>query len=247
MKSLLKFQTIALVLLVNYLPTNTAWGQCTGCASNDLSSPEGIEPDFIAGNPSLCTGGTRVDPYSGTYNLDAFGNTVTITVSSASCGQVVSWSVPDNIVIDHVIVKGGPNANDYDYTGVNPRPTSDGNLHAPLSPGSNGCYAGLSHLDFCYHYRLSVSKTATAKFTRTYDWTIDKSCDGPATLTLSEGQSYNYPFSWTASVSGFTDSDWKVDGTITIANNTPHPATITSISDVLSGGINATWTCGVTL
>jgi len=219
-----------------------SYGQC---ASNDPSSPVGIVPVIVAGNPALCTGGIRIDPpVSGTYDLDAFGNTVTVTISSSSCGQVFSWSVPEHIVIDHVIAKGGPNANDYDYTGQNPRPSADGNLHSPLS--SSGKYADLSHIDFCFHYRLTIGKTATPKFTRTFDWSITKACTGPNPLTLSAGQTYNYPFTWTASVSGFTDSDWKVDGTITIVNNTPYAATITSITDVLTGGVNATPSCGVT-
>jgi hypothetical protein len=45
-----------------------------------------------------------------------------------------------------VIVKGGPNANFYDY-----RPDgedADKNLHAPVNPGSGDFY-GLSHISFC--------------------------------------------------------------------------------------------------
>ncbi|MBN2412701.1 T9SS type A sorting domain-containing protein [candidate division KSB1 bacterium] len=203
------------------------------CTSEDPSSPVGITPSEVAGNPALCAGGLRIDPpASGTYNLDAFGNTVTVTISSNDCGQVFSWSASGNIVMDHVIAKGGSAANDYDYTGLNPRPTSDGLLHSPVNP--SGFYANLSHIDFCFHYRLTISKTAETSFTRTFDWTIEKGCNGPNPLTLSAGQIYNYPFSWTVSAT-YEDSDWKVEGVITIANNTPYSATISSMIDELDG------------
>ena len=214
------------------------------CDSADPSSEVGIVPYVVEGNPALCYPGIKIDPpNAGTYNLDIYGNTVTVTIGSTDCGQVFSWSVSDNIVIDQVVAKGSNSANIYDYTGEDPRPTSDGNLHSPVNP--SGFYADLSHIDFCYHYKLTVSKTATAEFTRTYDWDISKSCDGPDPLTLSEGQTYDYPFSWTASVTGHTDSDWKVTGTITIVNETPFDTIITSITDVVSGPINAVVDCSI--
>lgn len=103
---------------------------------------------------------------------------------------------------------------------------------------------GVSHIDFCYHYQLIVTKTANTTYKRTYDWEIQKNCNGPDPLTLSAGQVYNYPFSWTATHS-HTDSDWKVTGIITIANNSPFSATVTSLSDVLSGGQTASITCSL--
>lgn len=241
MEDSLKFRISMLLLLaVSMFAVQPSFAQCS---SADPSSPVGIVPSLISGNPALCTGGVRFDPpVSGTWPLDAFGNTVTLTITSTACGEVMTWSVSDGIVIDHVIAKGGDAANDYDYTGTNPRPSTDGNLHSPVNASGN--YAAFSHIDFCFHYQLDVSKTATASYTRTYDWSIDKSCDGPAALTLAEGQIYDYPFSWTASAS-YTDSDWQVSGTIVIVNNTPFAATITSIEDVLTGGIVATADCGV--
>jgi hypothetical protein len=121
------------------------------CFTNSPSSPVGIVPKFIDGNPKICEGGKRFDPpSSGTFNLDG-GGTVTIAIMNTNCGQVFSWTVSSNVIIDHIIVKGGPNANDYDYTSKNPRPLTDGNLHAPVN--SSGKYAGLSHIDFCYRIK----------------------------------------------------------------------------------------------
>lgn len=238
MKNLQTYTTILLFLMAGLFSNNLT----AQCMNNDPSD-EGITPDLVEGNPNLCSGGTRIEPpASGTFNLDGIsGNDVTITITDGPCGEVMSWSVPDHIVIDHVIAKGGSNANDYDYTGTGIQ--SDGNLHSPLAGGS-GKYADFSHIDFCFHYRLSASKTANAEFTRTYTWTIDKSCDGDAELTLSEGQVYNYPFSWTVDAT-YEDTDFKVTGTITIENNTPFAASITSVSDVLSGGETGTVDCGI--
>lgn len=211
----------------------------TSCSNSDPTSPVGIVPVYIQNNPDLCPGGYRLDfdtidvvtPFTDTYLLDAYGNTVTITVTEISCGQIVTWSVSPGIAIDKICVKGGNEANDYDYTGVNPQPVTDGNLHAPLNTNNNN-YHDISHIDFCYHYQLTVSKTALAEFTRTYAWSLEKACLG-GDLTLSTGQVYGYPFQWTASAT-YTDSDFGVSGVITIVNNTPFTATIDGISDVLS-------------
>jgi len=214
------------------------------CSSDDPSSPVGIVPVFVAGNPALCTGGVRIDPpASGTYNLGSSAQ-ITITVTNGPCGQVFNWSVTGNVVVDQIVVKGGDAANLYDYTGQNPATTSDGNLHAPLNP--NGDYAGLSHIDICFHYQLSVTKTAVTTYTRTYDWTVEKSCLGPDPLTLSPGQSYDYPFSVQIN-NTYTDSDWKVMGDITIFNNTPHDAVIEDVTDLITpGNIDGVPVCGIT-
>ena len=72
--------------------------------SADPSSPVGIVPVYVDGNPDLCLGGIRLDPpTSGTFALDAYGNTVTIVITETADGQVFSWSVSDGIVVDTVV------------------------------------------------------------------------------------------------------------------------------------------------
>ncbi len=237
----------ALVLGVGVLSAQDETTPLAGggsCYSNDPSSPVGIVPTFVSGNtPATSATNVKIEPpVDGTYALGT--GSVTITFTNGPCGEVMSWSVSSNIVVEHVYAKGGSAYNDYDYTATYPRPTTDGNIHCPIAGGS-GTYADFSHVNFVFHYRLDASKTATTEYTRTFDWSIDKSCNGPASLTLSEGQVYSYPFSWTASVAGYTDSDFKVTGTITIANNTPSAATITGISDLLSGGETGNVDCGI--
>jgi len=207
-------------------------------------SGDGVQPVVVAGNPE-CTGydfGFKPQPEpppSGTYTFPAPDGVNTVTITSD--GTYFDWT--STLSIDAVIVKGGPNANVYTY---DPESLDDTGLHSPINPNNNLPYA-ISHIEFCYDYELDVSKTVTPKFTRTYDWSINKSCDGPGSLTLSTGQIYDYPFSWTASISGHTDSDWKVEGTITIENNTPFDFTISYVTDEITPGPTAVPVdCGIT-
>jgi len=92
---------------------------------------------------------------------------------------------------------------------------------------------------------VSVTKTATTTFTRTFAWTIEKSVD-PATWDLFDGDSGTSDWTVAVTKDDGTDSDWAVSGSITIANTSEEDALITSVSDVISGGLNATVDCGVT-
>ncbi|HWQ27723.1 MAG TPA: hypothetical protein VNN12_01720 [Dehalococcoidia bacterium] len=99
-------------------------------------------------------------------------------------------------------------------------------------------------------YQLSVTKNAQTSFTRTYHWNIIKSSSDPNghNLTLNVNEVYaNYPYSVTVNVTGSTDSAWAVEGQITVSNaDNPIPATINSVTDLVSGVGAATVNCGVT-
>lgn len=96
------------------------------------------------------------DPTDGTYTLTQPpgeltggappnpGNSVTIDVYSSGGQQFFDWE--STLGIDAVIVKGGNNANVYDY---NPEATADDGLHAPINP-ANSKYYGISHIEFCW-------------------------------------------------------------------------------------------------
>lgn len=226
------FVTLTLtVLLCTVLTSIDLIGQC---ANNDPTD-RGIVPTTVLGtnNPTGCK---RFDPpVGGNLALDSYGNTINIVISNSACGEVLSWSVPDNIVVDQIIAKGGNGYNVYDYAGTGY--TSDGNLHCPLN--ASGGYADFSHYDVCFHYKLDVSKSATTSYTRQYDWDISKACLGASSLNLAVGATTLYPFSWTATNTGYSDSQIKVTGTISIANNTPFSTTVTSVVDLLSDGTGA--------
>jgi hypothetical protein len=124
---------------------------------------------------------------------------------------------------------------------------------ATVTPGDGGPAdtANASYTVTCHG--LSVSKDATTTFTRDWDWSVEKSrfiVDGendgdgdPATLTLAPGQTYEATYHVTVSVSGTTDSDWAVHGTITITNDAPIDAEDVAVSDVLSDATVATVDC----
>jgi len=103
-------------------------------------------------------------------------------------------------------------------------------------------------------YELTVTKDADTSLTRDYDWDIAKTrvlADGEldgdgelSTLTLAEGQQYLVTYEITVTMTGFTDADWAVTGTITIDNPAPINAVGVDVSDAISGGVNATVDCG---
>ena len=231
--------------LLRYLPrqfkvaTNSAPAQnSTLAVSSPLAS---VNPTKIEGNPT-CTGlgylyGLKFDYPQDTPGAYPLGTGM--VTWSVTDDKYVSWS--STFGVDAVIVKGGNNANLYEYQ---PPAESFGDtgLVSPVNQG--GQVSKLSHVEFCYDYELEVSKTAVPTFTRTYAWTIDKTGDQTA-LKLAVGETYTV--NYTVKVdSSYTDSDWAVAGVITITNPDPEfPAIITEVSDVVSDNIAATVNCGV--
>jgi hypothetical protein len=92
---------------------------------------------------------------------------------------------------------------------------------------------------------VTVAKTATPAFTRTYAWTIDKSVDDTE-IDIAEGGTATFNYTVQVQHNAGTDSGYGVSGTITINNPGTLDAVITSVTDQISGGINATVSCGVT-
>jgi hypothetical protein len=86
----------------------------------------------------------------------------------------------------------------------------------------------------CVAKDLTVSKTATPTFTRTFLWDITKAVD----KTLVRQDSGNVTFNYTvvATETGFTDSAWKVVGTITVANPNDWEAITANVSDAVDNG-----------
>jgi hypothetical protein len=64
---------------------------------------------------------------------------------------------------------------------------------------------------------LTVSKTATAHWTRTYDWTIEKSV-APASHTLETGQSASSTYTVAVTKSSGVEARW-VDGEVCVSND----------------------------
>jgi hypothetical protein len=182
-------------------------------------APNGTFP-FDKSNGGELTGGAPSDPY----------NSVTI---SNSDGYFFDWLA--TLGIDAVIVKGGPNADAFVYV---PEDTADTELHAPINP-TNGQYYSISHIEFCYDYELTASKTANTEYTRTYTWEITKSVD-PDEHTGWFGDEFSSDYEVFVDRT-VTDSAWAVSGAITINNPTPFTVGF-SVADSV-GGTAATVNC----
>ena len=81
---------------------------------------------------------------------------------------------------------------------------------------------------------LIATKTVETAFTRTYDWTIDKSVS-PESWDLFTGDDATSEYTVSVDKTGSTDSDWTVSGVITIMNpNDDETAVIESVGDLIS-------------
>jgi len=210
----------------------------------DTSTPisdNGVVPIFREDNPSCTSLGYDLEfkiepPDAGTYPVGSIGD-ITVTRD----GEFFDWS--SEFGIDAVIAKGGPNANSYVY---DPPEESfgDSGLAAPSDCGTGTQQCGLSHISFCYDMEVVVTKTAETTFTRTWEWTIDKSVT-PESWELFCGDSGTSLYTVSITKTGYTDSDWAVAGTITIHNPAQTAATITGVSDIVSPAIAASVVCPV--
>ncbi|AKN32538.1 hypothetical protein Ccar_17395 [Clostridium carboxidivorans P7] len=92
---------------------------------------------------------------------------------------------------------------------------------------------------------LKVSKDAKTTLTRTFNWNITKSAE-PDNITLSVGGTAPVNYAVTVNETP-VDSDWAVNGTITIQNVSGSSVTINKITDIISpDNIPANVVCNVT-
>jgi hypothetical protein len=93
----------------------------------------------------------------------------------------------------------------------------------------------------CVGADLTVSKTADPAFKRTYLWSIAKAVD--KTIVKQSGGSATFNYTVNAAETGFADSSWVVNGTITVANpNDFQTVTLSTLTDAINNG----GTCVVT-
>ncbi|MBN2328424.1 MAG: hypothetical protein JXR73_14860, partial [Candidatus Omnitrophica bacterium] len=82
-------------------------------------------------------------------------------------------------------------------------------------------------------YELTVSKTAEGSYVKTHDWNITKTAD-PIEHNLFNGQEGTSDYSIEVIYGGFVNSDYEVISSITVTNNTPINAQISSIVDIFN-------------
>jgi hypothetical protein len=94
-------------------------------------------------------------------------------------------------------------------------------------------------VQLCTPVDLQVTKDATPSFTRTYNWSIAKSVD--KTLVEQSGGTATFNYTVNANETGFTDSSWQVNGTITISNpNDFEFIPLTNVTDAIDNGGSCT-------
>jgi len=91
-------------------------------------------------------------------------------------------------------------------------------------------------------YQLNVTKTATTALTKTHHWSVTKDVT-PTSKSMFNGDSQTVDWSIHVHYDGATDSGFGVSGSITIHNPAPIAATINTVTDSMTGGVNGTVTC----
>jgi len=86
----------------------------------------------------------------------------------------------------------------------------------------------------CVGADLTVSKTAIPTFKRTYNWDISKAVD--KTLVKQIGGTATFNYTVKVNQTGFTDSDWAVNGTIHVTNPNDWEAITADLSDAVNNG-----------
>lgn len=253
MKRLL-FALFPLFLLCLFMVVRVS-AQCEpyNCPSlpSPINSSSNLSPLCIAGTPSACSvsnrpgfliKGNKSNTY---YFTPKYGdltkcNTVANPVDSLNAftlvynpaTQTFSWNVSNAIAIEVVIVKGGPNANVYNYTGTGRM--ADGNLHAPVNPLTCKFYE-VEQIEISYRYQISVTRTLATTFTRKYNWSISQAVS-TNDWRLFSGDKAVSRYSVAVDQTKTDDSNWGINGTVTIANNTPYTTQVLSILDSLQPG-----------
>lgn len=221
----------------------TALYGCTGAvvaagialAGGSTAAGASVEPEYVAGNASCQSLGYdfefKIDKDEQGFNKPEYEVPGVGTVTLTTDGTYWSWT--STFGIDAVISKGGNAANIYRY---DPPAESFGDTGMVSPDNPSGGPAGLSHVQFCYDIELQVSKTTETSWSRSYTWDVDKVGD-ETELLLSQGQTYDVDYDVTLGATP-VDSDWAVQGEISITN--PHPtatASVTGVSDTMTGGI----------
>jgi hypothetical protein len=214
---------------------------------------DGTNLTVAAGGSETCDYEANDLPYDDVADAPTL-NTATITLNSIvfSASDPIEWTVN--------VIRGSATLNDdrYPYSG---EPVSDG--WTSTYPDSYTCstnlgdYIGGMDLDNQVSntaevysesalqdsstatteidcYIPLVSKTANTSFDRTWTWTIDKWAD-QTEITLLNGVTVTVNYTIVLDATS-ADSNWGIDGTITVQNPNPDSAMIVALSDVLDDG-----------
>jgi hypothetical protein len=156
------------------------------------------------------------------FSISKFGEdgTATVTLTEGSEGPDWTQSAPVNGACgDNCNVAGGV---------ITLTVKADDNISAPnFGNHDPNCTTG------CYGNTLVVTKDANPSLKRTYTWGLTKTVDNDHANT-SGSATFNYTVNVTHDAG--TDSDWKVTGSIRVANPTGDDVSGINVSDALDNG-----------
>jgi hypothetical protein len=199
-------------------------------------------------NTNLCDAGNTPDGSEDTpylhwiFNTDGGSATATPGTTpqlhlSGSLSGVFDYSADTGGAFHFFTPYITPDNNLLAYVDFNTLTTGGGTWGLKISHGCDGGGTTTETPD-----DLLVTKTAEASYTRTYDWTIAKSVD--KTLVEQFGGTATFNYTVVATQTGFTDSDWAVSGTITVANPNDIDITTDDVADAIDNGGTCTVTGG---
>ncbi len=239
-------------------------------AINDPNASCSVTGSFPATIPAGATSFGYSCSYSAAPASSSQTNTVTITwaqqtlsnatlllAGTANGTAPVNWGAPTNIVDGSVTVTDtlGGTLGTVSYTDPSPKtfpysktfndPAGTCTTHpntatftTDSTPPTTG--SASQSVKVCVGKDLTVIKTAIPTFTRTYTWNISKAVD--KTTVKQVGGSATFTYTVIASQTGFVDSAWAVNGTITVSNPNDWEAVTVNVTDTIDNG----GTCAVT-
>ncbi|MGE5377295.1 MAG: hypothetical protein ACM3XO_19740, partial [Bacteroidota bacterium] len=174
---------------------------------------------------------------------------------SASGSANVAFTTPTTIVDGSVTVTDtlGGNLGTVSYTDPSPKSftyskdfkgdpagtCTNHNNTATFTTNTSGTTGSASKsVKVCVGKDLTVSKTATPAFTRTYLWNISKSVDKTQVTLASGSATFNYTVQ--VNQTGIQDSAWKVTGVITVNNPNDWEAVTVNVTDAVDNGGSCT-------
>jgi len=217
----------------------------------NLQSAPTCEPIVVPGNPTCSDLGTQgLCDCSLGFKINLAPNGKFFFVSAD--GELMNGAPedPNNFVV--IYSSDGVTFNWYSSLGIDAVIVKGGKLGANVYIFENEMFSGqgfttptsqdISHINFCFDYEVTVKKTAIPTFTRTFEWYIQKSVT-PAVHKLFAGETTTSTYTVGVKKTGYTDSDWAVNGSITILNNTPFEAIIEEVADTISNYGTITTEC----
>ncbi len=203
--------------------------------ASEPSAASGTNTATVSWNKELAH--TPNDSATGTADFDFTGAPTTLTDGSVNVVDdktdpahpvdlgTVTYSDPSPTEFHYSLDKSGVAGTCTDYDNTATFTTSD-----TATTGSDD-----QTVTVCVGEDLTVSKTATPAFTRTYTWGIDKSVD-QTRIDIADGGTATFNYTVSVTHDSGTDSGWQVTGTITVTNPNDWMPIQADVSDAVDNG-----------